>query len=435
MQLAARWLPVAVLLSLVCVAPARAEQVPQNPQGEVVFRGNYWRDRNTRVINPTVDVSRDLRSVKVSAHYVLDAITSASIAAGAATDKPFTELRHEAGFAVEVPLTRRVAVSASYSYSSESDYWSHSAGVRLRLNLFQDNTTLLLGADYGHNVVAKRAGPTGYLVPPPVLSRLCMTPDHAGDDGCHGVLQTAHAVALLTQVFTPRLLGSLSYEFTANLGNQNNPYRPVFVSGERTEVENLPFVRYKHVLAGSLHSFVPLDSDFISHLTLRPGFRLFADSWGAVSLAPELATYVPLGRSFELRVLLSYLRHYPVDFYRSDDSGRKGYFPGTPSYARGPVEWDGDQVFTSDVKLGDYSTYTLDLQLKWRLHFLSALPGRLGDAASRTVLELSAGLWFADGGVGWQFGIPLSGGDPEAPAGCSQVCGAYFGALGLYVPL
>ena len=50
-----RCLPL-LLLSVFLAGPAGAEQIPQNPSGEVAFRGNYWRDRNTRVLNPTVDV-------------------------------------------------------------------------------------------------------------------------------------------------------------------------------------------------------------------------------------------------------------------------------------------------------------------------------------------------------------------------------------------
>ena len=91
---------------------ARAEQIPQNPSGEVSFRGNYWRDRNTRVLNPSVDVRQDLPSgVSLQGHYLLDAITSASVASGAAADMPFTEMRHEAGVNVAVPLGRAASTS------------------------------------------------------------------------------------------------------------------------------------------------------------------------------------------------------------------------------------------------------------------------------------------------------------------------------------
>lgn len=405
-------------------ASAHADQIPQNPTGEVTLRGNYWRDRNTRVVNPTVDIRQELPNrVGVSAHYMLDAITSASIAAGVTADEPFTELRHEAGFAVDIPLPNKASLSPSYSYSTESDYFSHSAGLRGKFSLFQDNTALLFGVDYGHNTVAKRLGPTGYLL--------------------QGVLQTVHLVALATQVLSRHMLGSFSYEATVGSGYMNNPYRPVFVSGERREVENLPTFRHRHVLALSLHSMFVRDTTLIPYVTLRPALRLHLDSWGLKALNPELATYLPIG-PVELRFLLSWYEQWAVDFYRSDGIKPQGTPDSYPSYGSAGVEWGtklnpmGQEVpnfvYTSDVKMGEFSSLTAELQLKWRLSFFKGGSPIL-DRLARSVIEVSGGMWFTNRAVGWQFGIPLSGEDPSGPAGCSKVCAAGFAALGYHFPL
>lgn len=403
---------------------ARAEQMPQNPSGEVVFRGNYWRDRNTRVLNPTADIRQELPSgVALQGRYMLDAITSASVAAGATTDRAFTELRHESGFGVEIPLPKKARLAASYTYSTESDYWSHSAGLRGKFSLFQDNTSLLLGLDYGHNTVGKRLGPTGYLL--------------------QGRLQTVHAVILATQVLSRTALGTASYEITYADGYQNNPYRPIVVNGERREVEKLPMTRLRHVIALSLHGTLLTGHEGVPHVTLRPGLRVHADSWGLKALNPELATYVALG-PVEIRGLLGFYRQWATDFYRSDCNGQN-VSTALPCYSGQGVEWgtrtspltglEGpDYVYTSDVKLGEYTTYTWDLQIKWRLRFLRGL-GTIADRLSRSAIELSGGMWFANSAVGIQYGIPLRSGDPGAPAGCTLICGAGFAALGWYVPL
>ena len=153
-----------LVLWLCMATTARAEQLPQNVSGEAVFRGNYWRDRNTRVLNPTVDIRQQTASgFGVSSSYGLDAITSASVAAGATTDQPFTELRHEVGFGVETPLVGKSTLSGGYGYSTESDYFSHTASLRAKISLLQDNTVLRVGGDYTHSSVGKRLGPTGYL--------------------------------------------------------------------------------------------------------------------------------------------------------------------------------------------------------------------------------------------------------------------------------
>ena len=408
-----RWLLGVLLgaLLLAALAPvAHAEQLPQNPSGEVAFRGNYWRDRNTRVFNPTVDVRQELPNrVGVNAHYMLDAITSASQAAGASSDMPFTELRHEAGLGVDIPLPGKTTLSANYSYSTESDYFSHNAGVRGKFNLFQDNTALVFGIDYGHNVVAKRMGPSVYAT--------------------KGVLQTVHLVALWTQVLSKRLLGTASYELTYGSGYMNNVYRPV-PGEERLEVENLPTERVRHVGALSLHAMIPFDSTLVPHLTLRAGARVHYDSWDLRAFNPEIAAYLPIG-PIELRGLFGFYTQGEVAFYRHEGDGLPGVFPGSPYYKSGTIR--EIQYYTSDTKLGSYNTYTAELQLKWRLSFVRG-PGAVRQRLSRTVIELTGGMWFADQAVGNQFGIP-SGGDPYAPAGCSAFCGAGYGSLGLYVPL
>ncbi len=420
-----------LLFGLFGLLPASAladAQIPQNASGEAVFRGSYWRDRNTRVLNPTADVRQDLpNGVSLGAHYLLDAITSASVASGASADMPFTELRHEAGLNISVPLPGKTRLSANYSYSTESDYWSHNAGVRALFNLFQDNTTLLFGADYGYNTVGKRLTAATYLV--------------------EGTMQSEHLVALWTQTLTRRSLLTASYEVTFVQGYQNNPYRPAFVGGpsglERRETENLPDSRIRHVLALSGHVMLLTENSLIPHVTLRPGMRVHLDSWGMKALNPEFATYVPVGPT-EFRLLLSYYDQKEVDFYRADGGGRAGYVQDTPSYANGAVPWgttisNGQEVanlvYTSDVKLGSYSTYNWELMIKWRLSLLRHHLGRFGERMSRAVVELSGGMWFADRAVGFQYGIPFTSNDPLAPAGCSQICGAGYANFGLYIPL
>ena len=97
------------------------------------------------------------------------------------------------------------------------------------MSLFRDNTTLLFGGDYSHNTVGKRLGPTGYLL--------------------MGELHMIHLVGALSQVLHRRLLATVSYEVTISKGFQENPYRPIFVGGERLEAESLPNFRVRHVRA------------------------------------------------------------------------------------------------------------------------------------------------------------------------------------------
>ncbi|MEO8214658.1 MAG: hypothetical protein ABI560_15760, partial [Myxococcales bacterium] len=70
-------------------------------ENRVTVRGQYYREPSTRVVQPVAEISADLPGgLDMSAHYLLDAITSASVASGAAGDNLFTEYRNEAGVSV-----------------------------------------------------------------------------------------------------------------------------------------------------------------------------------------------------------------------------------------------------------------------------------------------------------------------------------------------
>ena len=101
------------------VAPVRADD-------HITVRGAYFREASTRVIQPVVEISKDLPSgFDVTAHYLLDAITSASVAAGTVGrhDLHRDAQRGRAGAWARPGIAG--APSLGYQYSAESDYWSH----------------------------------------------------------------------------------------------------------------------------------------------------------------------------------------------------------------------------------------------------------------------------------------------------------------------
>ena len=78
----------------------------------VSVRGAYYREASTRVIQPMVEVIRESPSgLDVGAHFLVDAITSASIAAGTSVDNVFTEVRDEVGLRVRKRWQRSDAIS------------------------------------------------------------------------------------------------------------------------------------------------------------------------------------------------------------------------------------------------------------------------------------------------------------------------------------
>ncbi|MDH3728991.1 MAG: hypothetical protein OER77_15780, partial [Myxococcales bacterium] len=64
--------------------------------GDVQLRGNYYWDRSTRVVAPEIIAQLEApQGSRLRVDYLVDSITSASIAAGALEDTRFNEIRHD----------------------------------------------------------------------------------------------------------------------------------------------------------------------------------------------------------------------------------------------------------------------------------------------------------------------------------------------------
>jgi hypothetical protein len=363
--------------------------------GSVTVRGNYWRDRNTRVIQPEVSIIKEAPSgTIVGAHYLLDTITSASVAAGVLRDQPFTELRNEGGFTVGQHLGPAL-LSGSYSYSSESDYWAHTAALRLQLDLFQRNTTLDVSLAYGNDRVALRMGPTIYN---PL-----------------GGLQRVLGLVNLTQIFSPTLLGTLTYDIdvegfgTAQNGWQSNPYRSVNVGGAPAR-EVVPYQRIRQSVSVAAHWYIPTHIRLMPYLILRPSYRFYFDDWGITSHTPELRTYIPIGPT-ELRISARYYSQTQASFWNDVD--------GVPAYPSGMglhcttcfnASVRQGLYYTADPKLSNFSAEFLEVRLLVKLRGLGLyrVPGLV---------------WFSSGFVELSYGHYFNGGYAHRAFGDAEVAG------------
>jgi Protein of unknown function (DUF3570) len=380
-----------ILFALLSAAHAFADE-----NSQITMRGNYWRDRNTRVIQPEAALTRELPTGTIlGAHYLLDTITSASIAAGASADKVFTELRNEAGFSLAQRIKSAI-LSTSYSYSSESDYWAHFMTFGGLVDLFQKNTTLALTLSYGINSAAQRAGATVYV---PV-----------------GKLQTFGLIASWTQVLSERLIGSVEYDLnligfgdkigdpigtpTKDSGYQANPYRSVNLGGSPAR-ESVPFQRLRQSAALTLRWLIPIHNPITPYLVLRPSYRIYWDDWGLVAHTPELRFHLPVG-PVEFRLTGRYYTQNAVSFSSLVD--------GSINYANGQgkacttclmqsTRQSGDGsarlYYTSDPKLYAWDSFFLEARLAISLRGLARfrkLP--LHDWLAAGVIELSYGHYF-----------------------------------------
>jgi hypothetical protein len=369
---------------LLLAAPAAADETNQ-----VTVRGNYWRDRNTRVLAPEAVLSKELSTGTIlTTHYLLDAITSASRAAGAMTDKPFTELRNEAGFGV-AQRAGRALMNFGYTYSSESDYWAHTFSVGTTVDLWQKNTTLSLQMAWGINTVARRTGATTFV-------------DVGG-------LQTWTAIASWTQVLSQRMLGIVEYDLSVigfgdqighltgtpnmNTGYQANPYRTVSLGGAQAN-DTVPWQRIRHTVQATLHGIIPTGNRITPYIVLRPSYRFYWDDWGLVAHTAELRGYLPVG-PVELRLSGRYYNQNAATF--------ANVVAGTPNYPSGMGKpctscfssSSTGLYYTSDPKLNAFYSFYLDARLVISLRGLGQfrrLP--LHDWLAGGIVELSYGHWF-----------------------------------------
>ncbi|MDB4964397.1 MAG: hypothetical protein JWN44_86 [Myxococcales bacterium] len=366
---------VVAVLVLSAVAPARADM------NTLTLRGNYYRDRNTRVVQPALEIKKELPSgTQLEAHYLLDAITSASVAAGVLRDQPFTELRNETGFSLGQRFGPAL-VLGSYSYSSESDYWAHTASLGVVLELFRKNTLLGASVSYGNDKIALRMGPTLYN---PI-----------------GGLQTVRGIVTLTQELTRTLRLAASYELaivgfgTPDNGWQGNVYRTVNLGGAPAR-ELVPYQRIRQAAAAQLHWAVPLPIRLVPYFVFRPSYRLYWDDWGLLSHTPELRMYVPVGPvEFRVTGRLYFQNH--VSFW-SDDGVRPSYPQGVQGLHCTTCALASSRTglwYTADPKLGNGQTEFLELRVIVNLRAMRSWRWMPAAAwLSEGIVELSYGHYF-----------------------------------------
>ena len=205
----------------------------------VVVRGAYYREASTRVIQPMVELQRESPSgVDVGAHFLVDAITSASIAAGTSVDNVFTEVRDEVGLRVRKRWERSDA-TLSYRYSAESDYWSHSIGASFGTRFWDDTATLRLSLGRSFDTMSAKGRTPDCR--PNMPAQFC-------------TLNIWFAGVSYSQVLSPVAIAQISYETAYLDGFQGNLYRMV---SSLMRYEYLPEQRMRNAITPRIAYYLP----------------------------------------------------------------------------------------------------------------------------------------------------------------------------------
>jgi len=342
------------LIAAVCGLALLASAAPVHADGTVSVRGAYYKERSTRVTQPMVDADLEAGpDARVNAHFLIDAITSASAAAGS-IGQAFTEVRYELGGRYTKEFTSESALG-SFPYrlggglrvSREPDYLSFFASGRAEIDLAQRNTTLGLTLAQGRDHITNAGAQGG------------MQPEISGD------LNSTLTSVSFSQILSRDLIAAATYDFTYLNGFQENVYRAV-PAGGAFEPERVPGTRMRHAIFGSLRGYFQP-----SKTALMFGYRLYADDWGIVGHTPEIRVIQEI-----VPDVLAHAR------YRLYQQGEADFYKEIYDSADPEIE----PFLTADEKLSAHRTQKVSGKVDVRLGVLGAT-GRLENTWAHLLVE------------------------------------------------
>ncbi len=273
------------------VAILSAAQTSRADDGTVSVRGAYYKERATRVTQPMVDAELEAgESGTVAAHFLVDSITSASVAAGATGD-PFTETRYEFGGSYTHELgSLRLGGGGRVSY--EPDYLSVTGSIKGEMDLAEKNATVGVALAQGRDDISN-AGVQGGMAPE-----------------ITGTLNTSMASVSLSQVLTPNVIASATYDLIYLSGYQENVYRAVPAGGSFVP-ERVPESRIRNAVYSSVRAYIEA-----TKTAAIVGYRLYFDDWGIVGHTPEVRVIQEIATDVEVHGRYRFYKQSQAEFYK-----------------------------------------------------------------------------------------------------------------------
>jgi hypothetical protein len=357
-----RALALCVLVVVLLSTSARADLSSGTWTGHLELRGNYYWETSTRVVAPEVRARLDSpEGTRVEAAYLLDAITSASIAAGVQEDIRFTEVRNQGTLGVSREFdfeTMQLRLGTSGRLSHEPDYFATAITSYGALSLNQRATVLSLALTYVHDDVgAVLRG--GEVRVDPVTGR------DLSDRGRQGQLEGVASVLTWNQTLSPTATLVTSYQLVHNWGYLQNPYRRARVGGGLSS-EVHPTQRTRHTVYGRLAIFIPE-----TQTALHAAYRVYADDWQIAAITPEFRVYQMIGASAMVRLRYRYYSQTDAFFYQA--------------------AFSGDEPFmTADQKTTMFDSHMFGIQLRLGLSFLR---GSFLEFLERSWIDMNFDYW------------------------------------------
>ena len=231
--------------SLLAMGGAKAIELPEN-RAEGLY--HLYKGGGVTADGPALLVRKSIADkVSLSGSYYVDAVSNASIDV-VTTASPFKETRKAYDFGVDYAY-RDALMSLGVYRSKEPDYQADSVSIDVAQEVYGNMTTIALGFTRGVDKVLKHNEPT------------------FNDNAKHWQYRLG-----VTQVLTPRLLGSVNLEVVSDDGYLGSPYRVARVFGAAVPERN-PRTRTSRALK------FRMIGDLGERNAARAEYRYFWDTW------------------------------------------------------------------------------------------------------------------------------------------------------------
>ena len=332
-------------------------------EDRVIVRGNYYREESTRVLSPEVRVTVDAPDERLTfgAGYLLDAVSSASIATGTAVatggDNVFTELRHEATGTVSSRLGPW-QLGTFFRYSTETDYVSRSTGLSFGRDFLQRSINLSLSYAYNFDRAFRIFDSQGRRLPwcGGAIEPSC-TSDGRNNSN---LLQVHYLAAGYTHAVHKTVLLISTLEYARVDGPQDNPYRGEQIPGVTFETH--PLERNRFSWLSSLRWHLPR-----GRTTLEPRYRFYVDDWGVDAHSVDLRAHFRVLPHLRLRLRYRFYIQSEAVFWRDDMAYQESDQLCTPERP--------EACASADPKLDDWYSHTPGIQLTYELDGLARRKG------------------------------------------------------------
>lgn len=337
------------LIALCAAATAHAE--PEGETATIVVRESGYVDNDHTAISTSAIAVRGkpTEELVVSAHYLADAVSSASVDVVSAATKRWSELRSEAqgGLAYVGDAT---TLSLDYIYSHENDWDSHTVGIGASRDFFHHNLTLGAGASYVDNRVGR-----------------------ANDESFHERLRTGALSLRAVWVWTQNDIAQAEYDLGRADGYQASPYRYAYVADPSGVPlgfpEMVPDARTRHSLTLRWNHHVLADAALRSHV------RGYVDDWGLASITAG-SEFVVGVEPFELAANVRVYAQQHAAFYQDVYDMPRMYMTADRElstfqdvFAGVRARWQNGNALSIDASLTGFA---------FRFPEFARLPSRLG---------------------------------------------------------